>query len=79
MRVVKEEVFAAWSDAMKQAAAAGTAAGAEKDKDKRKEILLQKKQLIEKANGIVKQAALEQAGAARQFAKADATQPAVSK
>jgi cytochrome c oxidase subunit II len=77
VRVVKEEVFAAWSDAMKQAAAAGTAAGAEKDKDKRKEILLQKKQLIEKAKAIVKQAALEQAGV-RQFAKVDATQPAAS-
>jgi cytochrome c oxidase subunit 2 len=36
VRVVKEEVFAAWSDAMKEAAAAGTAAAAEKDKEKRK-------------------------------------------
>ena len=79
VRVVKEEVFAAWSDAMKQASAAGTAAAAEKDKEKRKEILKQKRDLLEKAKGIVKQAALEQAGAARQFAKADATQPAVSK
>ena len=79
VRVVKEEVFAAWSDAMKQASAAGTAAAAEKDKEKRKEILKQKRDLLEKAKGIVKQAALEQAGAARQFAKADAMQPAVSK
>jgi cytochrome c oxidase subunit 2 len=78
VRVVKEEVFAAWSDAMKEAAAAGTAAAAEKDKEKRKQILQQKKELLEKAKGIVKQAALEQAGA-RQFAKADATQAAATK
>jgi cytochrome c oxidase subunit 2 len=77
VRVVKEEVFAAWSDAMKSAAAAGTAAAAEKDKDKRKQILQQRKELLDKAKGIVKQVALEQAGA-RQFAKADATQPAAS-
>jgi cytochrome c oxidase subunit 2 len=68
VRVVKEEVFNGWLDAMKQANAAGTAAGAEKDKEKRKELLKQKKDLLEKAKGIVHQAALEQAGV-RHFAK----------
>lgn len=68
VRVVKEEVFNAWVDAQKQASAAGTAAGAEKDKEKRKELLKQKKDLLDKAKGIVRQAALEQAGV-RQFAK----------
>jgi cytochrome c oxidase subunit 2 len=72
VRVVKEEVFAAWTDAMKAAAAAGTAAGAEKDKEKRKEILKQKKELLEKAKSIVKQAALEQAGV-HKLAATDAT------
>jgi cytochrome c oxidase subunit 2 len=71
VRVVKEEVYAAWIDAMKQASAAGTAASAEKDKEKRKQILQQKKDLLEKAKTIVKQAALEQAGL-RQFAKTEA-------
>ena len=65
---MKEEVFAAWIDAMKQAQRAGTAASAEKDKEKRKQLLQQKKELLEKAKGIVQQAALEQAGV-RQFAK----------
>jgi cytochrome c oxidase subunit 2 len=55
---------------MKQANAAGSAASAEKDKEKRKLILQQKKELLEKAKGIVRQAALEQAGV-RQFAKTD--------
>jgi cytochrome c oxidase subunit 2 len=73
VRVVKEEVYAAWTDAMKQANAAGTAASAEKDKEKRKQILQQKKDLLEKAKTIVRQAALEQAGV-RQFAKTEATQ-----
>ncbi len=70
VRVVKEEVFASWTDLMKQANAAGSAASAEKDKEKRKLILQQKKELLEKAKGIVRQAALEQAGV-RQFAKTD--------
>jgi cytochrome c oxidase subunit 2 len=70
VRVVKEEVFAAWTDTMKQANAAGSAAGAEKDKEKRKLLLQQKKELLDKAKGIVRQAALEQAGV-RQFAKTD--------
>ena len=70
VRVVKEEVFASWTDTMKQVNAAGTAASAEKDKEKRKLLLQQKKELLEKAKGIVRQAALEQAGV-RQFAKTD--------
>jgi cytochrome c oxidase subunit 2 len=70
VRVVKEEVFAAWTDAMKQANEVGKAAGAEKDKEKRKQLLQQKKELMEKAKGVVRQAALEQAGV-RQFAKTD--------
>lgn len=73
VRVVKEEVFAAWVDTQKQASAAGAAASAEKDKEKRKELLKQKKDLLEKAKGIVRQAALEQAGV-RQFAKNDGAQ-----
>lgn len=71
VRVVKEEVFNAWIDAMKQSAAAGAAASGEKDKEKRKQLLQQKKELLEKAKGIVKQAALEQAGV-RQFATNEA-------
>jgi cytochrome c oxidase subunit 2 len=70
VRVVKEEVYAGWIDAQKQAIEVGKAAGAEKDKEKRKELLKQKKDLLEKAKGIVRQAALEQAGV-RQFAKND--------
>jgi cytochrome c oxidase subunit 2 len=70
VRVVSEQTFAAWVDAMKAAAAAGNDAKAEQDKDKRKEKLRLKKELLEKAKGIVKQAALEQAGV-RHFAKAD--------
>jgi cytochrome c oxidase subunit II len=62
VRVVKEETFAAWSDAMKAAEAAGKDAAAEQDKEKRKEKLKLKRQLQEKAKGIVHQAALEQAG-----------------
>jgi cytochrome c oxidase subunit 2 len=69
VRVVKEETFAAWVDAMKAAEAAGKDAAAEQDKDKRKEKLRLKKELQEKARGIVKQAAVEQAGA-RRFAEA---------
>ncbi len=75
VRVVKEEVFAAWTDTMKQAAAAGTAASAEKDKEKRKQLNQQKKELLEKAKGIVRQAALEQAGV-RQFATTGDPAPA---
>jgi cytochrome c oxidase subunit 2 len=62
VRVVNEDVFNAWSDAMKAAEAANKDAGAEQDKEKRKEKLKQKRDLIEKAKGIVRQAALEQAG-----------------
>ena len=62
VRVVKEETFAAWSDAMKAAEAAGKDAAAEQDKEKRKEKLKLKRELQEKAKGIVHQAALEQSG-----------------
>jgi cytochrome c oxidase subunit 2 len=70
VRVVKEEVYASWTDAQKQAIEVGKAASAEKDKEKRKILLQQKKELLEKAKGIVRQAALEQAGV-RQFAKTE--------
>lgn len=70
VRVVKEEVFAAWTDAMKQANEVGKSASGEKDKEKRKQLLQQKKELLEKAKGIVRQAALEQAGV-RQYAKTE--------
>jgi hypothetical protein len=69
VRVVKEDVYNAWVDAMKQAAAMDDTVKAEKDKDKRKELLKQKKDLLQKAKDIVKQAALEQAGV-RHFASA---------
>jgi cytochrome c oxidase subunit II len=65
VRVVKEETYAAWLDAMKSAVAAGKDAAAEKDKEKRKEKLRLKKELQDKARGIVEQAALEQSGARR--------------
>lgn len=65
VRVVKEDVFAAWSDALKAAEAIGKEAGAEQDKEKRKEKLKQKRDLQEKARGIVRQAALEQSGSHR--------------
>ncbi len=73
VRVVKEETFASWSDTMKAAAAAGTEAKAEKDKTKRREKLRLRKELLQKAKDIVKQAALEQAGS-RRFAKVKATE-----
>ena len=75
VRVVKEEVFNSWVDAQKQAIEIGKAASAEKDKEKRKELLKQKRELLEKAKGIIHQAALEQAGV-RQFAKNDNAAPA---
>jgi cytochrome c oxidase subunit II len=65
VRVVKEETYTAWLDAMKAANAAGKDAAAEKDKEKRKEKLRLKKELQDKARGIVEQAALEQSGARR--------------
>jgi cytochrome c oxidase subunit 2 len=75
VRVVKEATFASWSDTMKAAAAAATEASAEKDKAKRREKLQLRKDLLQKAKDIVKEAALEQAGA-RKFAKAAAPQAA---
>jgi cytochrome c oxidase subunit 2 len=75
VRVVKEATFASWSDTMKAAAAAATEASAEKDKAKRREKLQLRKDLLQKAKDIVKEAALEQAGA-RKFAKAAKPQAA---
>jgi cytochrome c oxidase subunit 2 len=71
VRVVKEDVYNSWVEAMKAASAADTDAKAEPDKEKRKDKLRHKKELLQKAKDIVKQAALEQAGA-RQFANAKA-------
>jgi cytochrome c oxidase subunit 2 len=71
VRVVSQETFDAWADAMKAATAAGNEARQEKDKTKRREKLKLKRELLKKAKGIVRQAALEQAGV-RHFAKADA-------
>jgi cytochrome c oxidase subunit 2 len=73
VRVVKEETYNAWVDAMKSATAAGQEARAEKDKDKRREKLRLKKELLKKAKDIVREAALEQSGT-RRFADAAAAQ-----
>jgi cytochrome c oxidase subunit 2 len=62
VRVVKEEVFNAWVDAMKAAEAAGKDAAAEQDKEKRKEKIKLKRELQEKAKSIGQQAAFEQTG-----------------
>ncbi|HWK39915.1 MAG TPA: cytochrome c oxidase subunit II [Hyphomicrobium sp.] len=72
VRVVKEDVYAAWTGTMKEANDTAAAAKAEKDKDKRRELLQHRKELLEKAKGIVRQAALEQAGV-RQVANAAAS------
>jgi cytochrome c oxidase subunit II len=74
VRVVKEDVFDAWSDAMKSAEAAGKDAAAEQDKEKRKEKLKQKREMQEKAKGIVHQAALDQSGV-RAVATAEGRKP----
>lgn len=71
VRVVKEETYNAWADAMKAAAAARDEARQEKDKQKRREKLRERKRLLKKAKDIVKEAALQQAGS-RKFAKAEA-------
>jgi cytochrome c oxidase subunit 2 len=71
VRVVSEETYNAWVDAMKSATAAGDQARGEKDKTKRRELLREKKQLLKKAKDIVREAALQQAGA-RKYAEAEA-------
>ncbi|HWK38758.1 MAG TPA: cytochrome c oxidase subunit II [Hyphomicrobium sp.] len=71
VRVVKEDTYNAWTGAMKEANDAAAAAKSEKDKDKRRELLQHRKELLDKAKGIVRQAALEQAGV-RQVADAAA-------
>ena len=73
VRVVSEATFATWSDTMKAATAAGNEAKSEPDKEKRREKLRLKKDLLEKAKGIIREAALQQSGAHR-IAKADAAQ-----
>jgi cytochrome c oxidase subunit 2 len=74
VRVVKEEVFAAWSDAMKASVVAAKDAAAEPDKEKKKEKTKLKKELLEKAKSIVRQVAIEQAGA-HKVAAADVRTP----
>jgi cytochrome c oxidase subunit II len=71
VRVVKEETYAAWVDAMTAANAAGEEARQEKDKQLRRQKLREKKELLKKAKDIVKEAALQQAGS-RKFAEAEA-------
>lgn len=71
VRVVSEETYNAWVDAMKSATAAGDQARGEKDKTKRRELLREKKNLLKKAKDIVREAALQQAGA-RKYAEAEA-------
>ncbi len=68
VRVVSQETFDAWADAMKSAAAAEKDAKTEKDKTKRREKLLLRRKLLKKAKDIVRQAAIEQGG--RHFAEA---------
>ncbi|MCK5550725.1 MAG: cytochrome c oxidase subunit II [Hyphomicrobiaceae bacterium] len=73
VRVVSEETFAAWSEAMQAANAAGTDARGEKDKTKRREILREKKNLLKKAKEIIREAALRQSGN-RKLAQAGAAE-----
>ncbi len=73
VRVVSAETFAAWSEAMQAANAAGTDARGEKDKTKRREILREKKNLIKKAKEIIREAALRQSGN-RKLAQASAAE-----
>ncbi len=70
VRVVSQQTFDAWVDAMKAATAAGNEAKAEQDKTKRRDKLKLKKELLQKAKDIVRQAAIEQGG--RHYAKAEA-------
>jgi cytochrome c oxidase subunit 2 len=73
VRVVSEETFAAWSEAMQAANAAGTDARGEKDKTKRREMLREKKNLLKKAKEIIREAALRQSGN-RKLAQAGAAE-----
>jgi cytochrome c oxidase subunit II len=70
VRVVSEETYNSWVDAMKQATVARDQAKGEKDKAKRRELLRERKKLLKKAKDIVREAALKQAGA-RKFAEAE--------
>jgi cytochrome c oxidase subunit 2 len=71
VRVVKEADYNAWVDIMKQATAAGNEAKAEKDKDKRREKLRAKKDLLQKAKDMIKQIAIQQAAEQQVAAKSD--------
>ena len=62
VRVVSEETFAAWSEAMQAANTVGKDARSEKDKTKRREKLREKKELLKKAKQIIREAALRQSG-----------------
>jgi len=74
VRVVSEETFAAWSEAMQAANTAGKDARGEKDKTKRREKLREKKELIKKAKQIIREAALQQTGN-RKLAEVSAAEP----
>jgi len=71
VRVVKQETFDAWKDAMLAAVQAGKEASQEKDKTKKREKLKLRRQLQKKAKQIIREAALQQAGQ-RKFAAAGA-------
>lgn len=74
VRVVSEETFAAWSEAMQAANTAGKDARGEKDKTKRREKLREKKELLKKAKQIIREAALQQTGN-RKLAEVSAAEP----
>lgn len=56
VRVVKEEIYTSWADTMKEANEVAKSARTEKDKDRRRELLQQRNELLEKAKGMVRQA-----------------------
>lgn len=60
VRVVKEETYASWVDTMKEANEVAKSARSEKDKDRRRELLKQRNELLEKAKGMVRQASAPQ-------------------
>lgn len=74
VRVVSEETFADWSEAMQAANTAGKDARGEKDKTKRREKLREKKELLKKAKQIIREAALQQTGN-RKLAEVSAAEP----
>lgn len=60
VRVVKEEIYTAWVDTMKEANEVAKSARSEKDKVRRRELLKQRNELLEKAKGMVRQASAPQ-------------------